>query len=64
MDDAQKAAYITAMAACAQIEAAAMLAHNQAVPPNHHSRYEYTEFMALIDKYGIHHNAVLTLFQN
>lgn len=62
MNDAQKAAYVIAMAACAQVETAAMLAHNQTVPANHHSRYEYTEFMTLIEKYGIHHNAVLTLF--
>lgn len=63
MNDAQKAAFINAQAACALAEIAAMQAAN-ALPLSLRGRALYTEddFRAVPDRYGIHHNAVLTLF--
>ena len=57
MNPEQKIAYIIAQAACAQIEAMALLGDNFAGRPP----YSRDHFMALIEKYGIHHNAVLSL---
>ena len=54
MNEIQQAAYIISQAACAQIEAFAMMAHNQTMPENHLNKYSYNEFMELINKYGIH----------
>lgn len=59
----QKAAYAISMAALAMIEAIAMQTANQRAvllktnPP--HMDYDFT---ALIEKHGIHHNALMTLF--
>lgn len=64
MTPAQAAAYIAAMTECAAAERAGMEAQN-----NHNAvlglapLYCKTDFDALIDKYGIHHNAVMTTFQ-
>lgn len=64
MTDDQKAAYVIAMAACAQVEAIGMLSENQRVIALGHRipPYNQADFEALIEKHGIHHNAVLTLF--
>lgn len=65
MDDMQKAAYIIAMAACANIEAQGMMAENQvSLHLSSEAKYTKEDFDALADKYGIHHNAVLTLFRS
>ena len=64
MTDDQKVAYINAMVACALIECAALKAENAEhlmlgqLPP--HGK---DEIMAIIDKYGISHNAVITTFR-
>lgn len=69
MDSNQQAAYVFAQSVSALIEAAGMLSANMA----HYHRAKEAEstsmpyfrpekFNALIDKYGIHHNAVLGLF--
>ncbi len=65
MNEMQQAAYIMAMAACAQVEAIGMAASNAAQlarggsgPP----LYTENDFEALITKYGIHHNAVIAFF--
>lgn len=60
MTNEQKAAYIIAMAACTIAEIASMQAHNKTATAG--TRYGQEEFMEVIQKYGIHHNAVLTLF--
>ena len=63
MTPEQKAAYINARVACATIEAAGMTALNmQRASLGLSMAYEDDAFDALIDKYGIHHNAVLNLF--
>lgn len=64
MTDEQKAAYINAMVACATITAAGMTAANsQAILDQKEPPYKKADFDALIEEYGIHHNAVLTTLQ-
>jgi hypothetical protein len=61
--DEQKAAYIISMAVSALIEAMGMHAHNmhqQALGES--EMYPEEAFTKLIEKHGIHHNGVLTLF--
>lgn len=64
MTHSQGAAYIAAMTECAAAERAGMEAQNK-----HNAElgisplYCKSDFDALIDKYGIHHNAVMTVFQ-
>lgn len=61
MTPAQAAAYIQSQVACAQIEALAMQAANLAhYCSNSKGSPPYTDkdFLALVEKYGIHHNAV------
>ena len=55
MTPEQQAAYIIAQSACALIEALGMFK----------SDVQYTEkaFDDLIDKYGIHHNGIISFFQ-
>lgn len=63
MTPEQAAAYVMAQAACALIEMASMQAQDRhwerqgAV-----STYTDADYLALIEKYGIHHNAVSTTF--
>lgn len=65
MDDAQKAAYVMAQTACMMAEMEAMKAANRARQQNDYSdAYGEEEFLALIDKWGLSHNAVLTTFGN
>lgn len=64
MDAAQAAAYVIAQAACCNAEIAAMQAANDqsrlaGVVPH----YDEQHFLAVPERYGVHHNAVLTLFQ-
>ena len=54
-------AYVHAMVACAQAEIAGMQAYNAQFPND--QPYSHAEFVAVIEKYGIHHNAVIGLFQ-
>jgi hypothetical protein len=63
MTPEQKAAYVMAQAAAALIEAMGMMASNmvrqqRGAPPQHWD----DEFRNLVDKYGLRHNQVLSLF--
>lgn len=65
MDNAQKAAYIIAMSACVQAEAMGMMAENQFQASLGQSPiYRFSDFENLINKYGVHNNAILTFFNN
>ena len=63
MTDEQKAAYLNAQAVCAMAEIEAMKAENWM-----REMHGYTiangeeEFLAVPDKYSLHHNSVMTLF--
>jgi len=64
MTPEQATAYIHAQATAAAIEMEAMKVENLARVQNGHSPYYgEAEFRALIDNYGLHHNSVLTIFQ-
>ena len=63
MNDEQNVAYVNAQVACALIEMEAMKAENlikasRGLPP----LFGTKDFNALIEKYGIHYNAVITQF--
>ena len=65
MTDEQKAAYVSAQAVAANIEALAMLAANrdreaQALSP----AYGEEAFIRLIDDYDLHHNSIIGLFHD
>lgn len=65
MNEMQQAAYIMAMAACAQVEAIGMASHNAtqlALMNGGPPLYTDKDFHALLDKYGIHHTAVIAFF--
>ena len=56
--------YILSQIQCAAIECAAMQAENEhRISCGNSIAYGYDEFMELQNKYGIHHNAVLSLLQ-
>ncbi len=64
MTPEQNAAYVVTQAACTMIEAMGMqaqntLANSDGVP----QPYGVFEFRALIEKYGIHHNAVCSTME-
>lgn len=64
MNEAQQAAYVIAMSACVMAEVAAMQAENQQRAHRGESAaYTETAFTDLIDRYGIHHNAVIGMFR-
>lgn len=59
MTSQQGAAYINAQVACAMIEAMGMVAQNAlCASKSLELPYRKSDFEALIEKYGIHHNAV------
>ena len=63
MTPEQKAAYVIAMAACAMAEIAGMQAENQQRTHRGEAMaYPEASFTDAINRNGIHHNAVLTLF--
>ena len=63
MTSDEKVAYINAQVACALIEAEGMKAENaQRAHLEQSMAYPEVAFTDLINKYGIYHNAVLTLF--
>jgi hypothetical protein len=56
----EKSAYIISQAACAIIEAMGMMAENaHKLNVSDYVPYGEEAFIALADKYGIHHNAVI-----
>ena len=63
MTEEQKAAYIIAMAQCANAEVAGMQAANWArAAIGEKPMYLQSDFERVINKYGIHHNAIITFF--
>lgn len=64
MNESQQVAYVQAMSAGALIEAMGMQAENsQRAIRGESPAYAEKQFSDLINKWGIHHNAVLSLFQ-
>jgi hypothetical protein len=64
MNENQKAAYVTAMAVCALVEAIGMMADNQARTARGEAlSYGESAFQDLPFKYGIHHNAIIGMFR-
>ena len=60
MDHAARCAFIYAQVACAMAETAAMQASNQiAAQRDLPVQWNYSDFMAVQDKYCIGHNAVI-----
>jgi hypothetical protein len=63
MTDEQKAAYIYAQAVCAMAEIEAMKAENAFRQMRGESMaYNDESFLAVPEKYALHHNAVVSLF--
>ena len=61
MDREQRIAYINAMTVAAQIECAGMVAENdQRKVSGKSPAYVDMDFDRVINKYGIHHNAVIS----
>ena len=64
MTDDQNTAYVLSQIACAVIEAMGMQAENQQRAHRGEAMaYRENDFNALIEKYGIHHNAVCAVMQ-
>jgi hypothetical protein len=64
MTPEQQAAYITAMAACVVAEVAAMQAENTAsIAAKAQPNWNGDDFRAVLDKYGAHHNAVMSVLR-
>lgn len=63
MTDEQKAAYVFAQAVCAMAEIESMKAANMERDAQGASMaYDEAAFLAVIEKWGIHHNGVLGQF--
>lgn len=60
MSEEQRVAYLNAMVACAMIEAMGMQAENeQRKACGYSMAYDAAAFVAVIEKYGIHHNGAV-----
>lgn len=60
----ERVAYINAMIACANIEALGMAAANgHCLMFNEKLPYKRDDFLALLEKYGIHHNTVVSFLR-
>jgi hypothetical protein len=65
MDPAQQAAYIQSQSAAALIEALGMMSENiQRQVLGQSMAYDHGAFLDVILRYGIHHNGVISFFQN
>lgn len=63
MTPEQAAAFVNAQTACMLVELEAMKAANKRREDQGFSpAYGEEEFLALIDKYGVHHNGALSTF--
>lgn len=63
MTPEQAAAFINAQSVAAMAEVQAMIAANtERLAQDCSLVYDEAAFLAVIDKYGLHHNAVLTTF--
>jgi hypothetical protein len=61
MNEQERCTYINSMATCAMIRAMGMQAENRFCEAHDETPiYREKDFNALIEEYGIHHNAVLT----
>lgn len=61
--DEQKAAYVQAQAVAALIEAMGMAAENmQRSHQGASIAYDEKAFLEIIEKYGLHHNGLMSLF--
>jgi len=64
MTDGQKAVYQFNMGVCALVEALGMISENmQRASLGHSMAYDDKAFFGLIEQYGIHVNACMSLFQ-
>lgn len=64
MTRSEAVAYVQAMTACALAEIEGMKAENtQREKSGYSPAFVFDDFSAVIEKYGIHHNAVIGLFQ-
>lgn len=64
MTPEQQAAYIISQTVCALIEAMGMQGSNLAMELGQNFKpYMKADFEALLEKYGIHHNAVISFIQ-
>lgn len=64
MTPEQKAAYIQSQSVAAMAEVMGMQAENQQRELLGHSMaYTHEDFVAVIERYGIHHNAVISFFR-
>ena len=64
MDETAKAAYIMSQVACMNAEVSGMVAENQCrLQRGEAVAYTEDSFVALIDHYGLSHNAVLIMLQ-
>ena len=64
MDKEERIAYLQAMTVAAQIELASMLAANtERQADGQAATYPEASIYALIEQYGIHHNAICRLFE-
>lgn len=65
MTDEQNIAYVQAQTACALIEAMGMQAENKKCEIMGETPvYDFVSFNAVIEKYGIHHNAIISQLLN
>lgn len=65
MTPEQKAAHVIAQAACLNAHVAAMeIANNMCFMKSSEPIYKEQDFMDLINRYGVHHNAVVTFFRD
>lgn len=64
MNEMQRAAFLQAQAACAIVEGMGLLAHNQEdIRAGRPPAFGRADFEALIERYGIGHNAALSWLQ-
>ena len=65
MTSEQAAAYVQAQTACAMAEIAAMHAANYTRDQQDHTHaYDEEAFRDITNRFGLHHNSVLTTFEN
>ena len=65
MTPEQSAAYVQAQSVAALATIEAMKVENEIRRiDNEYPQYNYHDFMSVIERYGLHHNAVVTTFGN
>lgn len=66
MTPEQSAAYVIAMSACAAGKVAGMVAQNDSdkLVVGRYPTFNASDFNAVAEEFGIHHNAVMSLFQS